>query len=71
VHGDPSASSASILPVFAQKLTPCPSVDKIRHPAGNAATSIQHRIGPSVEFIVNVLTSSDAGVDFGIASAEL
>jgi hypothetical protein len=71
VQGEPSASSASILPVFAQKLTPCPSVDKMRHPAGNAVACFQHRFGLAVELNVDVLTSSDARVDLGIAYTEL
>jgi hypothetical protein len=70
-HGDPFASCASILPVFAQKLTPCPSVDKMRHPAGNAVTYFQHRFGLAVELNVDVPTSNDARVDLGIAPTEL
>jgi hypothetical protein len=71
VQGEPSASSASILPVFAQKLTPWPSVDKTRHPEGNAAKITSALICSGHGPIVAVLTSNDTGVNFGVASTEL
>jgi hypothetical protein len=51
----PSGSSMSIRPVFAQKLTPCPSVDATVQPFGSPSARTQCQLG-RITSVSNVQT---------------